>query len=393
MNDRPINPSGLLPQQSRKIHLYQKRGFHINILHLLQYFKIGGKEEVVKNLILRSTKRSNPMACALRKIGFFASEVKKEGFEVKLIDTTDKKKNTINVINELINILKEYQIDVLHCHDIGSWYYGVIAGRLSKVKKIIFTRHSFLEDDSLRVLLLSKLLSLFTDKIVAVSPEIKCHMIKKEYINKNKIETIYNGIDLEKYQIELGKNEIRSSLNIDKQAFVLGTVTRFYKVKNIEMQIDMVDLLKDRIPNLKHLIVAPLDRYGEKIKQDIENRKLENYILLLGFREDVPELLKAMDVFILTSFSEGMSLALLEAMASKCTIVASAVGGNVRLVDHMRNGILFDVHKLKELCDFVLALYSDPHLKVYLSEMAFTSVKKFSVEAMVQRYESLYLGL
>ena len=364
----------------------------INILHLLQYFEFGGKEQLIKELIVNSSKKFLPMACALWKTGYFADETKKAGFEVKLIETSGKKKNTINAVIELIDILKKYKIDVLICHDIGSWYYGVIAGKLSRVKKIIHTRHSFLEDDSLKIVLLSKFLSLFTDKIIAVSPEIRHSMIEKEHIYKNKIETIYNGIDLKKYQIESDNKEIRSHLNIDEQAFVVGTVTRFYKVKNIEMQIDMVERLKNKIPKLKYLIIAPIDDYGKKIKQKIENQKLGNYISLIGFRKDIPELLKAIDVFILTSFSEGTSIALLEAMASKCAVVVSAVGGNLRLIEHMKNGILFDVHNLKELCDFVLALYNDPHLKFCISEAACTSVKKFSIKEVVQHYESLYLN-
>lgn len=365
----------------------------INVLYLLQYFAIGGKEQIVKDLMLSSSKPFNPMACALRKIGFMGNEVKKAGLEVKLIGGLKQNENTFNIVRELIDILTEYQIDIVNCHDIGSWFYGVIAGKLIKTKKIIHTRHSFLENRQPKYLFLSKLLSLFTDKIVVVSPEIKHSMISEEHIKEKKIEVIYNGINFEKYQIKSNMQEIRALLNIDKHTFVTGTVTRFYKVKNIEMQIDMVERLKERIPNLRHLIIAPVDEYGKRMREDIKRKNLENHISLLGFREDIPEILKVLDIFVLTSFSEGTPLVLFEAMASKCVVVASAVGGIPRLIEHGVNGILFDVHNLEELCRAVLSLYHNPEVRSQLSEAAMGSVKRFNIQAMVKEYENVYLKL
>lgn len=365
----------------------------INVLYLLQYFAIGGKEQIVKDLMLLSSKQFNPVACTLRKIGFMGNEVKKAGLEVILIGSSKQNKNTFNIVRELIDLLTTYQIDIVNCHDIGSWYYGVIAGKLIKAKKIVHTRHSFLENQQPRHLFLSKLLSLFTDKIIVVSPEIKHSMINEEHISEKKIEVIYNGINLEKYQLKSKRQEIRAFLNIDERAFVTGTVTRFYKVKNIEMQIDMVERLKARIPDLKHLIVAPMDDYGKRIKEDIRQKQLEQYISLLDFREDVPNILRAVDIFILSSFSEGTPLVLFEAMASKCAVVASAVGGIPRLIEHGVNGILFDVHNLEELCRAVLSLYHDPDFRSQLSEAAIKSVKRFNIQGMVKEYENVYLKL
>jgi glycosyltransferase involved in cell wall biosynthesis len=365
----------------------------INVLYLLQYFAIGGKEQIVKDLMISSSEPFNPIACAFRKIGFMGNEVKKAGLEVKLIGSLKQNKNTFNIVRELIDILTKYEIDIVNCHDIGSWYYGVIAGKLIKTKKIVHTRHSFLENQQPRYRFLSKVLSLFTDKIIVVSPEIKHSMINEEHIKEKKIDVIYNGINLEKYQIRSSRQDIRTFLNIEEHAFVTGTVTRFYKVKNIEMQIDMVERLKERIPNLRHLIIGPVDEYGKRIREDIRRKNLEDHISMLGFREDIPEILKVLDIFVLTSFSEGTPLVLFEAMASKCVVVASAVGGIPRLIEHGVNGILFDVHNLEELCRAVLSLYHDPQLVSHLSEAGMKSVEKFSIQGMVKEYENIYLKL
>jgi len=78
--------------------------------------------------MLLSSKQFNPVACTLRKIGFMGNEVKKAGLEVILIGSSKQNKNTFNIVRELIDLLTTYQIDIVNCHDIGSWYYGVIAG-------------------------------------------------------------------------------------------------------------------------------------------------------------------------------------------------------------------------------------------------------------------------
>jgi len=357
----------------------------------MQYFKIGGMEAVVKELVMNSSEHITPIVCALRKVGFVSEDLREAGFQVTLIGLFPSGWDRIRTIHEIGKVINYYYIDILHCHDIGAWFYGVIAGKIYRVRRIFHTRHGFLEHQSKTTILLSRLLSHFTDRIVAVSPEVRHNMLQKEHLNRKKIKVIYNGINLDRFQISITRKEAKGRLMIDDKTFVLGTVTRFYPVKNVEMQLELVHRLKDKIPNFRLLIVGPkTDHGGRRIENMIKNRKLEKYITLLGFRQDVPQILKAIDVFIITSFSEGTSMSILEAMASKCAIVASAVGGTPHIIEHMRTGLLFDVDSLRELYDAVLSLYLKKDLRKQISKQAFIAVQQFSVQSMAQHYERLY---
>lgn len=343
---------------------------------------------------MNSSEHVTPIVCALRKVGFVSEDLREAGFQVTLIGLFPSGWDRIRTIHEIGKVISHYKIDILHCHDIGAWFYGVIAGKISRVRRIVHTRHGFLEHQSKTMILLSRLLSHFTDIIVAVSPEVKHNMLQREHLNKKKIEVIYNGINLDRFQISITRKEAKRRLMIDDKTFVLGTVTRFYPVKNVEMQLELVDRLKDKIPNLRLLIVAPKTNHGgRRMESMIKNRKLEKYITLLGFRQDVPQILKAIDVFLITSFSEGTSMSILEAMASKCAIVASAVGGTPHIIEHMQSGLLFDVDSLGDLYHAVLSLYLKKDLRKRISEQAFIAVQRFTIQSMARHYERLYYNL
>lgn len=359
------------------------------ILHVLQRFRIGGKEEVVKNLMLQKPQKYAPSACVLQKFGFMAKQVVDAGLIVYHIDLSIKN-DKFNNLQRLYKIISKNDYKAIFSHDIASWYYSVILSFFLRKTKVIHVRHSFLEKEEKKIILLSFLLSLFSHKIIAVSSAIEKDMIERFRINQNKVTVIYNGIDIDKYSNSVQKKIIREKFDLTEDQFVTGTVSRFFAVKNIESQIDMVERLKDIIPNYIHLIVAPLTDYGERIKKDVEKRGLQKHVRFLGFQKDIPKILTLFNVFVLTSFSEGTPIVLLEAMASKCPIIASAVGGNVKLIEHMKNGILYDVNNTEELCHSVYKLSRDSNLVENLIKQAFVDVdEKFSIKKMLKKYEGL----
>ena len=133
-----------------------------------------------------------------------------------------------------------------------------------------------------------------------------------------------------------------------------------------------------------------MNEYGEILKSEVKKRKLEKNILFLGFRKDIPEVLSIFDVFILTSHSEGTPVVLLEAMASKCPVVASAVGGNIKLIQHIENGLLYDVNNIDGLCTSVLTIYENQELKQKLIASAYKKVCfEFDLKKMIKKYERL----
>jgi glycosyltransferase involved in cell wall biosynthesis len=356
---------------------------------MLQRFRVGGKEDVVKTLILNASPDYTPYACATQTTGFMAEQVRKEGKTVFFVDLASRKTRLVNLL-KLLSILRKYRFSTIFCHDISSWFYAVLLSPFVRNSKIVHIRHSFLENESIKTLLLTRLLSFFSYKLVAVSDSIKAAMIGREKISSRKLVVVYNGIDITKYSNNISKQLIRSQLGIPSNCFISGTVTRFFPVKNIEDQIEMVSVLKNIIPNYLHVIVAPMTDYGEKLRQIASDRMLDKYILFLGFRDDIPKILSLFDVFVLTSRSEGTAVVLLEAMASQCPIVASAVGGNVDIIENKVNGILYDVNELDDLCNAIVALHGNPSYRSHLSCNGLRFVKSnHSLQSMVSGYDKL----
>jgi glycosyltransferase involved in cell wall biosynthesis len=318
-----------------------------------------------------------------------AEQVRKEGKTVFFSDLASRKTRLVNLLR-LLAILRKYRFSAIFCHDISSWFYAVLLSPFIRNTKIIHIRHSFLENESIKTLIMTRLLSIFTYRLVAVSDSIKVAMIDREKISSGKIIVVYNGIDINKYSCHTSKQLIRKQFDISSSCFITGTITRFFPVKNIEDQIEMVAVLKNKIPNYLHVIVAPMTDYGEKLRQIVADRMLDKHILFLGFREDIPHILSLFDVFVLTSRSEGTPVVLLEAMASQCPVVASAVGGNVEIITHKVNGLLYDVHKPHDLCNAIITLHGNPSFRSQLSSNGLRFVKsKHSLHSMVSGYEKL----
>lgn len=363
---------------------------HLRILHLVNNFGVGGLESVIRQIVLTPCSGIQPHVCVLSMAGRFAKAVAEEGVPLHHVDRKKKKKRIGTTIAELAELVDRWKIDVIHCHDSSSWFFGTIAG-LKTSKRVIVTKHGRLEDWSWKAVALNKALSLLTDRVVAVSPEVRDDLVKRQFIKGSKVDVIYNGINLEPFADAGSKEDAKRKLGLPAGSFVTGTVTRFYPVKNVELQIDMVERLKDRIPQIKHLIVAPIaNDLGRKIKADIVNRGLEDNVLLLGYREDIPQVLKAMDLFVLTSFSEGTSIALIEAIASGLPVVVSNVGGNPNLVEDGVNGFLFDLDKEGDFEEKVLRLYCNSGVSQLFSNNQDKVAEKFSDAGMIKGYKNIY---
>lgn len=362
----------------------------LHILHLVNNFGVGGLESVIRQIVLTPCSEIQPHVCVLGMAGRFAKAVAEAGVPSHHVDRKKKKKPIVATIAEISELVDRWKIDVIHCHDSSSWFFGAIVG-LKTSRRVVVTKHGRLEEWRWKTVALNKILSLLTDRVVAVSPEVRDDLVKREFIKGSKVDVIYNGINLEPFTVAGSKEEAKNKLGLDAGTFITGTVTRFYPVKNVELQIGMVERLKGRIPHLKHIIVAPIaNDLGRKVKADIEKCGLDENILLLGYRDDIPQILRAMDLFVLTSLSEGTSIALIEAIAAGLPVVVSNVGGNPNLVADGVNGFLFDLDKEGDFEAKVLRVYENRDVAEKFAAQQRQVAEKFSDAGMIQGYKKIY---
>jgi len=217
--------------------------------------------------------------------------------------------------------------------------------------------------------------------------------LRKEW-GAQKALLIYNSVDTNKFN---GTINPHPPLQVDGH-FTVCTVGRIVPVKNFLCLFKAINILKEKIPEIKlyHIGTAPPkgERHDKILYDFLQQNKLEKYVKFLGIRNDLPKLLGIFDVFALVSFSEGLSFSLLEAQACGVPAVVTNVGGNPEVVKDGVNGYLVPSNDEKAVAKAIYRLYLDEEKRKKMGFQAKKIVrKKFSILNMVNQYELLYTYL
>jgi len=287
--------------------------------------------------------------------------------------------------------LTRNKVGILHSHGYKADFYAMLATRFKKIS-LLATCHPWNETEySLKARLyarLDRVLLRNFDKIVAVSDEIRRDLLASG-ISESKVSIIDNGIDIQRFAISYNKNEIRKKFNIRGETQVIGTIGRLTKEKGHLLFIQAARMLRETFPNTFFIVVGdgPLRK---KLQKKSVELGLQNHLLFMGIRKDIPKLLAVMDIFVLPSLSEGLPMVLLEAMAARKPIVATNVGAISKAITHNKSGILVraNVHDLKE---GIAALLCHKDKCRSLAKKGYEKVtREFSSEHMAQKYIEIY---
>lgn len=314
-----------------------------------------------------------------------ATLAKKEGFKVYIV----KKRGFLSIpsLIDFIKIIQKDKIDLIHLNTLTSYYkYPAIAAKLLLKKVVWFIREN---PEERRCLKLKKYLNYFSDKIVTVSFDTANHM---PYVNKKKLMTIHNGIDLSTFQ-RLDSSLSYKTLNLDPNFSYITTIASLEKRKGILDLLQAFNNVKNNFPNTRLLIVGK-DRtksqtYLQKIKDYIKKNDLKNNVILFGESSNIKEIMSISKFFILCAYWEGLSRVLLEAMACSKAILASKNGGNKEQVFDNVNGFTFEAGDIKILSDLLVKMHS-----INTAEFGKNSRKiaeeQFDIKITTQKIETLY---
>ena len=227
---------------------------------------------------------------------------------------------------------------------------------------------------------------------MTVSSDLKNYVHRTTGINPEKIKVIYNSVDTDYYS---GKNaerqKIRPDLGIKESDFLIGSVGRLAEVKNFSCLIDAMKTVSEKCPDAKLIIIGDGPLYND-LNQQIKGLGLENTVKLLGQRNDVPDLLCAMDIYVLPSLFEGISISILEAMAAGLPVIATSVGGNPEIVLDNETGYLVKSNDPHDLAQKIIQSINNKNKLALFSKAAVRRVHKvFHNDVMVAAYSELYL--
>lgn len=361
------------------------------ILYIAQTLGFGGAEKVILDLATHINKKRFEPVVFSHVRGLMEENFLKAGIDLEIIEKT--RPLDFLFLIKMCRTIKQKKIDLIHSHGVTATVYGGIAAKFFRIPLMI-TVHGR-STYSVRVGVKGlQFAQKFGANIVTVSNQLKYELTRDIGLNEEKITTIYNGIDADKL---LKSDEqltcaIKKELSIDSYP-VVGSVGSLREVKGHRYLIQALPRILKKYPNIKLIFVGD----GE-LKDDLmnisEKLNVSKNILFLGHRRDVPQLMSVFDLVVQPSLTEGISIVILEAMASSKAIIATDVGGNSTLVENNNSGILIPPRDSEKLADAIINLLGDGKKRMLLGETAFKRVKeRFSIYQTVSEYEKLYMGL
>lgn len=359
----------------------------IRIAHVMYQLEVGGLERVVINLLKNlDADRYHSFIYALKEGGPLAKELEAAGFAV--YDLHKKDKVDISVFFRTAKYFKRDRIEIVHCHNIGALLYGSIGGKLAGAAGTVYTAHGTYSAKKLGDSRFGRYLPL--DRVIAVSEDSRKAALAAGRIRPQDVETLPNGIDTGLFEVEVDVAAIKRELGITEGIPVLGIVARLSWEKDHKTLLDAMARLNSS-GTRAFLVVVGGGPMEKELKDHMEEIGITESVFFLGERSDVPRLLQVFDVFVLSSTTEGLSLTLLEAMAAGLPVVATDVGGNSEVVVEGETGNLIGPGDSAAMADTLAKLIGNEDRVRSMGERGRERVnEKFSLKAMVRRYESVY---
>lgn len=291
----------------------------------------------------------------------------------------------------LAKIMREKQIDVVQTRLFLGNTIGRLAAVLAGVPVIVAAEHSTYFDKTIFHRRIDRLLIGKTERIVAVSQAVAEFTSRQEMIAPDLFTVVYNGLDLENFKVSAGKR-IRQELGIAPDAPVLGSVARLIEEKGFTDFVSLLPQIVKKEPKVVFLLVGdgPERVAIQKVAQQAQ---VADRVVFTGERNDVPELLSAMDLFVLPSRREGLPTAVLEAMATGICVLTNDLPQFKEIVTDGKDGRIVDFADRKRVAETIVKLLADGDRRRTLAAAGNRRAQDFSVKRMVDSYADLYLQL
>ncbi|HTZ11642.1 MAG TPA: glycosyltransferase family 4 protein [Candidatus Margulisiibacteriota bacterium] len=360
----------------------------MKILYLSNHLNIGGITSYLLTLARGLKSRGHEVYIASSSQGLTAG-YSKEGFTFFPIPIRTKKDLSPKIIFsriKLSGLIREYNIGLVHSNTRTTQILGCLLSKSTGCVHIT-TCHGYFKRRLLR-----RIFPCWGDKIIAVSEQVKEHLLDDFKVEADKVKVIHNGIDLEKFKItdQKSKSEAKRVLGFEDSP-VLGIIARLSDVKGHTYLIRAFPEVLDSFPEAKLLLVGRGKMQAELLKL-VKGLNIQNSVFFMPEVCDTMEMLAAMDIFVMPSLKEGLGLALMEAMASAIPVIGSNIGGIKSLIKDGTTGLLVEPSDIKGLTVAMLDLLENKDKAAALGKNARKFIREnFSQELMVEQTEALYL--
>ncbi|MDZ7260587.1 MAG: glycosyltransferase family 4 protein [candidate division KSB1 bacterium] len=373
--------SGFTDWQGWKNH---NRKLNILFINSIQMF--GGGEVWLLTTMAELRRRGHRVTLICRPYTELAHRAQQQGFDL----ITLKMRGDFDplIIFKVFRILKTKRIQLLCTNMDKELRFGGLAARLAGLKAIIPRRGiDYPLKNKWRYRLAYMLLA---SRIIANSQATKQALLTNApWLPPNKIEVIYNGIDLAPF-LSPGKKDIRSELKIPKQVSLIGFVGQLDERKGLVYLLEAFEILVKELPQVQLLLVGQ-GALRNFIEKTVIEKNFQEKIHLLGFREEIPDIMKALDVLVLPSLWEGFGIVLIEAMAAGKPVVTTNVSSMPEIVSHGQTGFLVTPANSVSLAQALMTILRDKTLAQTMGAEGRRMVQeRFTLKRMIDHYERVF---
>ena len=364
-----------------------------SILHAIDTTGPGGAETVFLDLTENLTLDGYRSIAIIKGPGWVEDQLKARGIQYYIVKP--KGGLSITYYRQLIRIIRENKVQLIQAHLLGSILTYSIIALLLRIP-LVATLHGRVDvNPSERLIVLKNLImKLGVKRLIAVSQDLANYIEQRGLFNKRDIGVIYNGVDVDKY----GRNslgDIRQQLQLSEHVILVGSVGNVRPAKAYHVLIEAAKKVVVHKPNI-HFVIAGHKKpeLMAQLDDQINREKVHQNVHFIGFQQDSAAFLGQMDMFALSSSSEGFSISTIEAMATGLAVIATRCGGPEEIILSGQNGLLIPKDNPHVLADSIMTLLSDNELRLTLSEAGRRRAREeFSMDRLLSSYKREYMNL
>lgn len=357
------------------------------ILHLSSTSGPGGAEMLVSHIASGLDQKRFKSIIGLFDLGWLKDRCETLGLPTFVVPMEGQW--DFRWIVRFCRIVRQQNVSLIHAHEFRANAFGALVAKLCGIP-LVGTVHgkSYYPDHAKRRMAYRWVSR--SARMVAVSHDLRRFLEERIGIAHDRITVIHNGVDM----IQQGSldqvRRLRSEFGFGEDEYVIGIVGSLYPVKGHADLFHALRTVLARHPKTRLLVIGQGDS-EQILKKRVSDLGIERAVSFLGLRNDVPRVLPLLDLFVLPSLSEGLSVALLEAMSAGVPVIASKVGGNPEIVVDRVTGYLVPPERSEELASRIIELMSNRESTRLLGQRGREWVaREFTAARMLERYQDLY---
>jgi glycosyltransferase involved in cell wall biosynthesis len=369
-------------------------GRPLRIAYVIKEMVVGGSQTHLRQVLqLLDRRHFDPRLICLTGSGALLEDVRALGVPViaPAADAGFKGGALLRRVVATARVLRREPVDIVHNYLLRGNLVGSLAARLARVPIVLCSKRGCHERRGFE-LVSARIGNALADRVMVNAEAVRDFVHANERLDREKMFVIPSGIDTDRFR-PLPPVDFKARLGLPPGRLVVGVVTRMRVRKGVEEYLRAIARLRQRHPDV-HGVVAGEVSLDKSVQALVDELGIADHLTLLGRRSDMPEVLSAFDIFVLSSHDEGMSNAILEAMAMEKPVVATDVGGTREVVRHGQTGLLVAPRDPEGLAAAVDELLSQPERALAMGRLGRRVVEEgFSARSMVRQMEQVYLDL